>query len=408
MTEVAVPLLFTPITWRSVTARNRIMVAPMCQYRSIDGAPVDWHLVNLGRFAIGGAGIVFCEETAVEARGRKTHDCAGLYDDAQMRGNRRINEFLSSMGAVPAVQLGHAGRSASTRGALEGWKPLTEADAAAGRPPWPVIGPSALPESPASQVPHAMDHDDIRAHLAVWRESALLAAEAGFEILEIHGAHGYLIHEFLSPLSNTRNDAYGGDLEGRMRFALEITETVRAAWPAGLPLFFRLSSVDGRGGLWGLDETVALSRALAARGVDVIDCSSGGIRGDTAMAELPRVPGYHVAYSSRVRREVGIPTVAVGLITEAAHAEALLVEGHADVIALAREFMHDPNWPMHAAQALGVPGALELLPLSDSARLRQREGHRRTYPTGCDVMIPVGVGEALAYDWGKGRPVLEG
>jgi 2,4-dienoyl-CoA reductase-like NADH-dependent reductase (Old Yellow Enzyme family) len=400
------PLLFTPLTLRSVTTRNRIVVSPMCQYRSVDGGPVDWHLVYWGRFAIGGAGIVFSEETAVEPRGRKTHDCAGLYDDAHVRDYRRINDFITAMGAIPAIQLGHAGRRGSTHGALQGWKPLTAADAADGLPPWPAIAPSPMGETPASPIPTAMDRDDIRAQIETWRVAALRAADAGFKICEIHGAHGYLIHQFLSPQSNTRNDGYGGTLDGRMRFALELTEAMRAAWPQDLPLFFRVSAVEGRGGVWGMPDTTALTRALVDRGVDVIDCSAGGIGGTNGLAELPRVPGMQAGFSSQLRRDVGIPTMAVGMITDALHAEALLQEGHADLIALARAFMDDPNWPLHAAERLGLPGALEVVPLSDSARLRQREAHRQAFPPGRPVSIPFSIDEQRPYSWEKGRPLL--
>ena len=272
-----VPLLFTPLAIRSVTARNRIVVSPMCQYRSVDGGPVDWHLVYWGRFAIGGAGIVFSEETAVEPRGRKTHDCAGLYDDAHTVGYRRINDFITSMGAVPAIQLGHAGRRGSTHGALHGWKPLTASDGAAGLPPWPVIAPSAVAETPASPLPVAMDRDDIRAQVELWRVAALRAAEAGFKICEIHGAHGYLIHQFLSPLSNARTDAYGGTLEARMRFALEVTEAVRAAWPQDLPLFFRVSAIEVR--CRAAMPRVGAGRGLGDGGDDGAVPRLGGARG---------------------------------------------------------------------------------------------------------------------------------
>ena len=399
-------LLFSPLTLRSVTLRNRVVVSPMCQYRSIEGAPVDWHLVHLGRFAIGGAGIVFGEETAVAPDGRKTYECAGLYNDAQTRGYRRINDFITAMGAVPAIQLGHAGRRASTHGALQNWRPLTADDAAHDLPPWPVIAPSAIAETPASPLPIAMDRDDIRRQIETWRVATLRSAEAGYRICEIHGAHGYLIHQFLSPLSNTRTDAYGQSLEGRMRFALELTEAVRAAWPQDLPLFFRVSAIEGRGGVWGMPDTAALSVALAERGVDLIDCSSGGIGGPEGLAELPRVPGLHAGFSSRLRRQTGVKTMAVGMITDPAHAEALLQDGHADLIALARAFMADPNWPLHAAERLQAPGALELLPVSDSARLKQRAAHQRAYPPGRAVSIPFSVDEQLPYSWEKGRAYL--
>ena len=315
--------------------------------------------------------------------------------------------FCAPWGAVPAIQLGHAGAQASTRGAMQGWAPLTDDDRATGRPPWRTIGPTTTPYGPGHAAPDALDGDDIRHVIAAFAEAARRAVAAGFDVCEIHGAHGYLIHQFLSPAANTRNDGYGGDLAGRMRFALELTEAVRAAWPADRPLFFRVSSIDGRGGAWSLADTVVLARALAARGVDVIDCSAGGIGGSSALPALPRVPGYHVAYSSEVRREAQVATVAVGLITTGAQAEALLQEGHADLIALARELMLDPNWPVRTARAMGLADALALLPDSDAFRLRGRDAQAALYPVGCDAAIPVAIDRSLPYSWERRRPLLE-
>jgi len=394
-----VPALFTPITLRSVTARNRIMSSPMCQYASADGGPTDWHLVQFGRFAAGGAGIVFCEETAVEPQGRKSYDCAGIWNEAHVRAYRRIADFVRSMGAVPAIQIGHCGRRASTQGIMQGFAPLTEEDARAGRPPWQGVSSSELPDGPGGLVPRAMDLDDIRLNLQAWREAALRSADAGFDICEIHGAHGYLIHQFLSPVANKRSDGYGGSLEGRMRFALEVAETVRAAWPADKPLFFRTSVVDGPGGEWVVADTIALAQELKARGVDVIDCSSGGMAGDSALPPVPRVPGFQVGYSSLIREKVGLPTVTVGLITEGRHAEDILRAGHADIIALAREFMYDPNWPLHAAVALGHPDPFGVLPPSEAFRLRLRDAQSRDMKPGASISVPFGHGESVPYSW---------
>ena len=293
----ATPLLFTPITLRGVTARNRLVVSPMCQYVSVDGAPTDWQFVHFGRYAMGGAGIVFGEETAVEARGRKTYHCAGIWNDHQVKAYRRVTDFIKEMGAVPAIQLGHCGRNAGSHGAMEEWRALDERDARAGMPPWRGLAPSPLPARRGFPVPIEMDHDDIRTVLGAFRDAAKRATDAGYDICEIHGAHGYLIHQFLSPVSNRRTDAYGGSRENRMRFALEVAETVRAAWPQDRPLFFRVSAVDGKGGLWGLDDTVALAHELKARDIDLVDCSSGGISGDSDMVLVPRVPGYQVPYA---------------------------------------------------------------------------------------------------------------
>lgn len=397
--RTATPLLFTPITMRGVTARNRIVSSPMCQYASDDGGPEEWQLVNFGRFAMGGCGIVFTEETAVEARGRKTHHCAGIYKDSHVAAYRRITDFIRAQGAVPAMQLGHCGRRASQHGPLKDRASLSDAEQ-----PWQGISPSPLPPTPDGAVPREMDHDDIRATLAAWREAAQRSLDAGYDICEIHGAHGYLIHQFLSPLSNLRSDAWGGDLRGRMRYALEVVETVRAVWPQDRPLWFRTSAVEGPGGVWGIDETLALVRELKQRGVDMIDCSSGGIAlgGEGGLSAVPRVPGFQAGYSRDIRRDTGLPTVAVGMISAATHAEAILRDGHADLIALARGLMDDPNWPLHAARELGVADPLALVHPREAQRLRLLERHRDEYPPGSAVEIPFGVDERVAYSWEAG------
>ena len=328
---------------------------------------------DLGRLAVGGAGIVFGEETAIEARGRKSYRCAGIWNDGHVPKYRRITDFIRQQGAVPAIQLGHSGRKASCHPATLDWVPLTDADAASGNPPWQGLAPSALDQLPRRFTPKAMDLDDIRAVLGAWGEATRRSLDAGYEICEIHGAHGYLIHQFLSPVSNRRNDAYGGDRAGRMRFALEVAETVRAAWPAEKPLFFRVSAVDGEGGLWNLDDTVALARALAEREVDLIDCSSGGITGASEMPMLPRVPGYQVGFAERVKHDVGIMTMAVGMITEADQAEAVLRDGKADLVAIARELLWHADWPAHAAKTLGLDDPYGQMPHEYAYRLRRRE-----------------------------------
>ncbi len=393
------PLLFTPIKLRSITARNRIVSSPMCQYLSDDGSPEDWQLVNFGRFAMGGCGMVFGEETAVEARGRKTHHCAGIYKDSHVPAYRRINDFIRAQGAVPAIQLGHCGRRASQHGPLKDRAALTESER-----PWQGISPSPLPPTPDGVVPREMDAGDIRATIAAWREAAQRAVDAGYDICEIHGAHGYLIHQFLSPLSNLRTDAWGGNLEGRMRYALEVAEAVRDVWPQDKPLFFRISAVEGPGGTWGIEETLALVRALKQRGVDMVDCSSGGIAlgGEGGLSAVPRVPGFQAGYASEIRRETGMPVIAVGMITAAGHAEALLQNGDADLIALARGLMDDPNWPLHAARELGVADPLRLVHAREAQRLRQLEQHGRAYPRGSAIDIPFGIEEELPYSWAAG------
>ncbi len=371
------PLLFTPIKLAGLTARNRIVVSPMCQYSSEEGGPSDWHLVHLGKFALGGAAIIFCEETAVEQRARKTYGCAGIYSDKHVPMYQRITEFISKNNSIAAMQIGHSGRKASCGAPWTNFKPLTDDDAKTGHAPWRGVSPSAVRHRDDAQVPHELSVADIKAVIASWREAALRTLNAGFEIIEIHGAHGYLIHQFLSPLANKRSDAYGGDLQGRMRFALELTEAVRGVWPKDKPLWFRVSAVDGEngseGGAWSMDDTVTLARELKARGVDVIACSSGGINGPLNMAIVPRVPGYQVPYAERVRHDAAIATCAVGLITEPEHAEAILQRGQADLIAMAREFMYNPNWPVHAARQLGVTDYLDLLPTEYAWWLKRRE-----------------------------------
>jgi 2,4-dienoyl-CoA reductase-like NADH-dependent reductase (Old Yellow Enzyme family) len=366
------PLLFTPITIRGVTAKNRIVVSPMCQYHSVDGGPTDWQLIHLGRLAMGGSGIVFGEETAVEDRGRKSYDCAGIWDDKHIPQYRRITDFIRAQDAVPAIQLGHAGRKASCHGAVHDFKPLADEDAADGLPPWQGISASPLFEGPRRYTPKEMDRDDIRTVLDSWREATRRSEEAGYDFLEVHGAHGYLIHQFLSPCSNQRTDAYGGDLQGRMRFALEVAEVVRDAWP-DKPLSWRASCVDGAGGRWNLEDTVVLARELKDRGIDMIDCSSGGVTGESNMPAVPRVPGFQVGFSERIRRDVDIPTIAVGLITEPQQAEDILQSGKADLVALARELLANAEWPVLAAKALGVDDPFGAMPLEYAHRLRLRE-----------------------------------
>ena len=367
------PLLFTPITLRGITVRNRVVVSPMCQYSSEDGGPTDYHLVHLGKFAMGGAGIVFCEETSVEERGRKSYHCAGIYKDAHVPGYRRVNDFIRSQGAIPAIQIGHSGRKGSGCAPWEGYRSLTAEDARHGNAPWQTVSASAVAVNEASPRPHALDRGEIVEVVAHGREAALRALDAGYDIIEVHAAHGYLIHQFLSPLTNLRDDEYGGDLEGRMRLCLEIVDAVRGVWPADRPVFMRVSAVDGLNSLWSVDDTIALIRAAKERGAEVITTSSGGINGPGTATVVPRLPGYHVPYAERVRNEAGVKTIAVGLITEARHAEEILQQGQADLISLARELLWNPNWPAHAARELGMPNYLELLPRGYAWWLKRRE-----------------------------------
>jgi 2,4-dienoyl-CoA reductase-like NADH-dependent reductase (Old Yellow Enzyme family) len=370
------PLLFTSIKFRDVVARNRIVVAPMCQYHSDDGGPTDWQMMHLGRLATGGAGIVFGEETAVERRGRKTYACAGIYKNEHIPAYRRLTDFIREQGAVPAIQLGHSGRKASCHTAVKDWRPLADEDAADGLAPWQGLAPSSLDQPKRRFLPKEMDKDDIQTVLDAFREATRRSMDAGYDIVEVHGAHGYLIHQFLSPVANRRTDSYGGDIAGRMRFALEVAEAVRDAWPKDRPVFYRISVVDGEGGVWSLEDSITLSHELKARDIDLIDVSSGGIFGDTEMPAVPRIPGYHVGFCERIKRDVDIPIIAVGGITEAAQAEAILQAGQADLIALARELLWNADWPAHAAQALGLTDPFGVMPEEYAHRLRQREAQK--------------------------------
>ncbi len=349
------PRLFSPLTLRGVTLPNRIVISPMCTYSATNGMPDDWHLVHLGQYALGGAGLVFTEAAAVEERGRITHGDLGIWSDGHAAALKQVTTFLKAHGAVPGIQLAHAGRKASMQRPWFGNGPLGEDDVARGDKPWDIYAPSALPVGEDFMVPDEMSEADIHHVQQAFADAAGRAAEAGFEVLEIHSAHGYLGHSFLSPLSNRRNDAYGGDREGRMRFTLETVEKVRAAWPADKPLFVRVSSIDGVEGGWELDDTVVLAGELKARGVDVMDCSSGGIGGPaTAVTPRDAIPmGFRLPFSERVRADADIPTMTHGFIIHAEHAEQILQEERADLIGIAREALFNPYWPHHAAQQLG-------------------------------------------------------
>jgi len=339
------PHLFRPITFRGVTVKNRIMLSPLCEYSATDGMPNDWHMVHLGARATGGAGIVCTEATHVSAEGRITAKCLGLWNEAQRDGLARIVAFIESQGAVPAVQLAHAGRKASIHVPWQGSGPHAIADGG-----WEVIGPSALAFAPGHHVPRAMSLEDIARVTAEFVHSTKLAREAGFKIIDLHAAHGYLLHEFLSPLSNQRNDGYGGDLAGRARFLLEVVAAVRTEWPAELPLFVRLSCTDWVEGGLTMADAVEISRMLAATGqVDLMDCSTGG---NDPRQKITPGPGYQVRFAETIRREAGIATGAVGMINTPDLAEEILANGRADLILMGRKLMAEPSWPLLAARAL--------------------------------------------------------
>ena len=359
----ASPRLFEPLAIGSTTLNNRIVISPMDQYSAVDGVPTAYHLVHYGKFAMGGAGAVIVEATGVSEAGRITNGCPGLYNQAQVDGFRPITDFIRQQRSVPGVQIGHGGRKASTQRPWEGGGPVGPKEIANGDKLWQPYGPSDLALTEGWLTPKMMDDSDLKQTKQDFADAAKRALDAGFELVEIHMAHGYLLQTFLSPLSNTRNDGYGGDIEGRMRFPLEVAEAVRAAWPADKPLFVRISSVDGIDGGWEMDDSVLLAKALKERGVDVIDCSSGGNSPKGATnANLKRGPGYQVPFAERIKQEVGIQTMAVGLIREPDLAERILQEGRADLVAIGRQALVDPFWPLHAAQHFDIDPDFEKWP----------------------------------------------
>ena len=371
---MTVPLIFQPLKIRNIELPNRIVVSPLCMYSAINGVAQPWHFAHLSTFARGKAGLVFAEATAVEARGRITPQCLGIWTDEQADALKPITAFIESMGCVPGIQLAHAGRKASTRPPFVegGGSPITESNASESETPWQAVAPSPLPVAAGWPEPQALEPAGLEEVKQAFVDSARRALEAGFKVIELHMAHGYLLHSFLSPLGNQRQDEYGGSLENRMRFPLEVTRAVRAVWPASLPLFIRISAIDGRENGWSMDDSVALSRALNAVGADVVDCSSGGISGaplfrsDDAGKPLTRnsarEPGFQVPFARRIKAETDIKTMAVGVIVDPHQAEEILQSGGADLVALGREIMHDPFWPLHAAEALEADADFKMWP----------------------------------------------
>ncbi len=341
--------LFSKLKIREIEFRNRVFVSPMCQYSCRDGMPNDWHLVHLGSRAVGGAALVMVEATGVSAAGRISPADSGIWSDAHTEAFKPIAAFIKSQGAVPGIQLAHAGRKASTDVPWHGGLGLT--DAAGG---WTPLAPSAIPFTDDYRVPREMTLDDIEAVALEFGEAARRSLAASFEVIEIHMAHGYLLHEFLSPLSNIRTDEYGGSLSNRMRFPLRIAQTIRDEVPAALPVFVRISATDWAEGGWDLAQSIEFSGRLKDLGIDLIDCSSGGL---VPFAKIPVGPGYQVPFASAIRKEVGVATGAVGLITEPHQAEQIISGGDADAVFLAREMLRDPYWASHAAKALGAEGA---------------------------------------------------
>jgi len=340
-----VSLLFSPLTLRGTTFRNRVWVSPMCQYSSEGGRPTDWHLVHLGALAQGGAGLVMTEATAVVPEGRISPEDAGIWNDEQAADYERIVDFVHGQGAVAGIQLAHAGRKASTRAPWRGRGPVPVAEGG-----WETVGPSAVgyADWPA---PRELTADELTALPGLWAQAARRALRAGFDVAEIHAAHGYLLHEFLSPLTNRRTDAWGGDATGRSRLLLDVVDAVRAVWPEDRPLFVRVSATDWVPGGLQLDDVAPLAARLAEHGVDLVDVSSGGNSPDQ---RIVAGPGYQVPFATRIREESGLPVATVGLITEPRQAEKILEDGEADAVLLARELLRNPHWPQYAAAELGA------------------------------------------------------
>ena len=338
--------LFSPYDIGPLTLRNRIVVAPMCQYSAVDGRAQDWHLVHIGQLALSGAGLLIIEATAVEAAGRITPGCLGLYDDACEEALARVLRGVRPHAGLPiAIQLAHAGRKASSEVPWRGGMLIPQAQGG-----WAPFAPSAVPHAESEPAPVALNDAGLQRVRRAFVDAALRAHRLGFDAVELHGAHGYLLHQFLSPLSNRRDDRYGGSLEARMRFPLEVFDAVREALPAAVPVGLRLSATDWVDGGWDLAQSIAFGNALAARGCSYLHVSSGGI---SPKQQIPLGPGYQVPLAERLRAEVGLPTMAVGLITEPEQAEAIVAEGRADLVALARAMLFDPRWPWHAAVRLG-------------------------------------------------------
>ena len=338
--------LFTPVRFREVELKNRVVVSPMCEYSAVDGHPQTWHIVHLGSRAVGGAALVIAEATAVDAIGRISPEDTGLYLDAHVESWRPITKFIHSQGAIAGVQLAHAGRKASTAAPWTGGKPI--APSAGG---WQPVSASAIPFDEGYQTPRELSAAEIKNVVAAFTQAAKRALAAGFDVVEIHSAHGYLLHQFLSPLTNQRRDEFGESFENRTRFPLQVVKAVREVWPERLPLFYRLSATDWVEGGWEIEQSIELARLLKPIGVDLIDTSSGGT---VPRAKIPAGPGFQVPFAEAIRAKAGIATGAVGFITDAKQAEEIVSSGKADVVLLARELLRDPYWPRRAAQELGL------------------------------------------------------
>ncbi len=364
--------LFSPIKIRGVTIPNRLSLSPLCMYSAIDGIPNDWHFSHLSTYARARVGLIFTEATAVQKIGRITPFCLGLWKDEQIEPFKRITNFIKSMGSVPGFQLAHAGRKASAREPWRGGIPLNDEDKSKGNSPWTPIAPSALPLANGWPTPRSMTQDDIEELKKSYVEASRRAIEAGFEVLEIHAAHGYLINSFLSPISNKRNDEYGGTIENRSKILIDIIKQIRLVIPSNIPLFCRISAVDGLENGWSLDDSVKLAKFLSDSGVDCIDCSSGGILGRPRFAatddgkklesNLDRGLGFQVPYADEIKNKANILTMAVGVIVNPSQAENIIQNNQADLVAMGREMMYNPFWSLHAAQELNADTDFQMWP----------------------------------------------
>ena len=370
-------LLFTPMRIRDVVLRNRIVVSPMATYSALGGFVTDWHVQHIGKLAAGGAGLVFVEQSSVNRQGRITYGCLGIWEDSHIAGLKRLADLIRSLGAASAIQIAHSGRKGSSQRPWEGGGPLGQADIEARREePWEIVSATEIPFDVNWPAPSRIDREQIEQLVGDYAKAFARARAAGFDAIELHCAHGYLLQSFLSPLGNDRTDEYGGDLTNRMRLPLRIAKVMRDMWPAHLPCFVRISSVDGVGVGWSLEDSVKFAVALKAQGIDVVDCSSGGFKLPSGQSLVSRTPGFQLPFSERIRNESGILTMGVGLIREGSQAELVLREGRADLVALGRELLWNPNWPAQMAVEANAKTGWDAWPEQYGWWLRRRRAQQ--------------------------------
>jgi 2,4-dienoyl-CoA reductase-like NADH-dependent reductase (Old Yellow Enzyme family) len=376
-TTADLDVLFQPYQLRELTLRNHIVVSPMATYSAEDGFVTDWHVQHVGKLAAGGAGLVFVEQSSVNTQGRITHGCLGIWKDEHVAGLKRLTALIASLGAASAIQIAHSGRKGASQRPWEGGAPLGDADIAArGEGPWEICAPSSIPFDTGCQSPTEMSHAAIDQVVEDYRAAFIRARDAGFDVCELHCAHGYLMHSFLSPLGNQRQDEYGGDRAGRMKLPLRIAAAMRDVWPDHLPCFVRISSVDGMGVGWQLEDSVAYAVELKKLGIDMIDCSSGGFKLPAENNLVARTTGFQLPFSERIRHEAGLPTMGVGLIRTGEQAAIALQDGRADLIALGRELLWNPNWPMQIATEHDEANGWKLMPPQYGWWLRRRKAQQ--------------------------------